>query len=388
MVRKSVIWLLFFVLITSANFAQGDLEIFGFAQAKIQKFADDSKMTMDIALPSGEVMEVPIYEGKTNYTSSSVQQLNLFFRKELSDRFTSWVNLEFVNSFSSEKNWGALNLEEAWVSYKYNDLLNVKAGLLTPRFNYLNEVKNRMPLLPYITRPLIYETSLKAFFKTSNYLPERAFLQIYGNMPAGKLNLDYAVFAGSAEEDYINSSDTNRVLGADTVNLKTFGGRMGMRYDELRFGVSASFDKDNQQATIKEDVSRIKIGADLGYSFYNFFLEAEVIKVILDPKNSTENMDKLFYYALLGYNINEQVFAYGAYNYLEDATDLVLKGGFNSYLVGTGYRPIESVVLKGEYNIVKNDNKFSMVTDPSLPPMTGRVNWNTATYHFAISILF
>jgi len=91
--------------------------------------------------------------------SFSLQQLNLFFQKDIGSDWTAFVNFEFLNNFSSGRQWGSTKLEEAWVKYRANMRFNLKLGLLIPIFNNLNEIKNRTPLLPYIIRPLAYETS-------------------------------------------------------------------------------------------------------------------------------------------------------------------------------------------------------------------------------------
>ena len=72
--------------------------------------------------------------------SFSLQQMNLFLAKEISPSLSSFVNFEVTNSYSSDKNWGSFNLEEAWIKYRHGNEFNVKAGLLIPAFNNLNEI--------------------------------------------------------------------------------------------------------------------------------------------------------------------------------------------------------------------------------------------------------
>ena len=90
----------------------------------------------------------------------NLQQLNMFFQRDITQQWTSFVNVEILNNYSSSRQWGALNLEEAWVKYRRNNFFSLKLGLQIPIFNNLNEIKNRTPLLPYIIRPLVYETSM------------------------------------------------------------------------------------------------------------------------------------------------------------------------------------------------------------------------------------
>ena len=90
-----------------------------------------------------------------------LQQANIFFRKQFNSRFAAFVDLEFTNTYASTRKWGTFRLEEAWVRYQTSEEFSIKAGLLVPVFNNLNEIKNRMPLLPYITRPFVYEAAAK-----------------------------------------------------------------------------------------------------------------------------------------------------------------------------------------------------------------------------------
>jgi hypothetical protein len=122
--------------------------------------------------------------------SFTLQQLNLFLQKKLTQDWTAFVNFEFVNSYSSFFNWGAFSLEEAWINYQRSDQFKLKLGLLTPAFNNLNELKNRTPLLPYVIRPVVYESSFREIIPTEDFVPARAFMQAYGIIPAGDTKLD------------------------------------------------------------------------------------------------------------------------------------------------------------------------------------------------------
>lgn len=116
------------------------------------------------------------FEDREKQNSFSLQQLNLFVQKDLNRNWTAFVNLEFLNNFSSNRQWGAANLDEAWVRYRSSNKFNLKLGLQIPEFNNLNVIKNRTPLLPYIIRPLVYETSFSAFIKIEEFVPPRAFV--------------------------------------------------------------------------------------------------------------------------------------------------------------------------------------------------------------------
>ena len=127
-----------------------------------------------------------------------LQQLNIFLQKPLGPRWTSFVNLEMVNSYSSFRRWGAFNLEEAWVRYRLNREFNLKLGLQIPIFNNFNEIKSQTPLIPYIIRPLVYESSFNEIILLDEFTPGRAFVQAYGFMPRGEVKIDYALYLGNS----------------------------------------------------------------------------------------------------------------------------------------------------------------------------------------------
>ncbi|MFO7446489.1 MAG: hypothetical protein R6W90_08985, partial [Ignavibacteriaceae bacterium] len=316
------ILVVFLAVVMSQSFvtyAQSDIEIFGFYQVRLSK--EEGLYSLKGTLPAslgGATMQLSGDE--QNQLSPAVQQLNLMFRKEFSSKVSTFLNFEMINNFSTEKGWGAFNLEEVWLNYEYTSNHSIKGGLLIPKFNSLNEIKNKMPLLPYIFRPLAYEPTLRAIVNPSDFLPERAFVQLQGRFFAEDLELNYAAFAGASESDYIlsNTEEGATGSGTDTTNFKLFGGRIGINYDNLRAGVSTSFDKDNHQATLQEDVKRTRLGFDIGYSIFGFTIDAEYIKVMLDPKNTDKDLNKLFYYGTLAYDFTDQIFAYGTYSYLEN----------------------------------------------------------------------
>lgn len=237
--------------------AQDDLQIFGFFQAGITKTNGSYSVIADVPQSVFGTDKLVLAQKSNDYLSPSVQQMNLYLRKELTPKITSWINLQVVGNLNVSDKFGNISLEEAWVNYQASDAFNIKAGLLIPRFAYMNEIKNRMPLLPYITRPLVYESGSNPV-NYARFIPERAFVQINGYFPTESVTFDYSAFVGSSEKSYIIAGGAGG-SSADTTNFKLFGGRVGLKYKELRFGVSGTFDKENQQKTIKEDVDRNQV---------------------------------------------------------------------------------------------------------------------------------
>lgn len=386
---KILVTSLLLLSICQIAYPQSDLQIFGFVQARLQKSHTNISMIADLPTPVG-MQKLTFYDVPADFVSSNAQQMNLFLRKELSSSFTAWVNLEFVNSFASDKTWGSFSLEEAWMNYQYNDAFNVKAGLLIPRFNHLNEIKNRMPILPYITRPLIYESTLANTVDQTNYVPERAFLQVSGNVPVSIFTFDYSLFGGHAERSFINSKVSGGMeTGTDSASFKTFGGRVGVSYEGIWLGVSASSDKDNLMSTLKEVVPRKRFGIDIGVNnLYGFFLDGEYVGVSLSPTKTSQDLNKVFCYGTFGYNITDQFYIYGTASFIRDRASTSLKDGMRGNNYGAGYKPIESVVVKAEYATYSGKSEFLLATAPTQPALTTHWSLKAEIFQVAVSVLF
>jgi hypothetical protein len=300
----AIISVLLLSIVASDSFAQREdtpLRIFGYFQNSLQHWT--------------------AFENHPTQNSFNLQQLNLFLQKDLSRNWTAFVNFEVLNTFSSNRQWGAFNLEEAWVKYEPNMKFNLKLGLQIPIFNNLNEIKNRTPLLPYIIRPLVYETSFGELISLEDFVPARAFVQAYGFLPAGETKFEYAAYLGNSPN--INNDPVNGQTGVDTSATFLFGGRFGIRYRELKLGFSACSEKRNEFMKLApslgrspadlQELSTTHLGGDLSYNLANFSVESEFITVNVNEDIPEVKFELGFYYATLGYHFNERLFVYGSY---------------------------------------------------------------------------
>lgn len=277
----------FFLILNVSTIFSQDLSVFGFIQANANYISSSYEVPDVTMVPFGETM-VPAVKGfkEVDETKSTfyLQQLNVFFNNNFNDKFNAFVNIEMTNNYSSENFFGTMNLQEAFLNYSHSDMFNVKAGLFLPKFGYLYEFQNRFPILPYIIRPLIYETAFYGILGPQTFLPSRGNLQIYGYLLNKNFKVDYSVFAGNSTRDYITNSNPNgnnnqdffgiNPTGWDASNFKTFGGRIGFKNaNSLRLGFSAATDRHNlKEVTILDglptidlgDAPRIKAGADFG----------------------------------------------------------------------------------------------------------------------------
>jgi len=298
-----------------------------------------------------------------NTNTFTVQQLDIMLQKNLSRRWSSFVDLLLTNNYSSFRNEGTIDLEQAWVRYRRSYLLSVKMGLLIPRFNYLNEIKNKMPLLPYIIRPIVYETSFQEDVYIDEFVPQRAYVQVYGYVPVDDYKFDYAGYVGNSPN--INAAPPEQT-GLDTTTTFLIGGRVGVRHPSFEVGFSATYDKPDFATGFDDQVtpplqfrgiSRVRLGGDVFAETRNFSLRGEFIRVRYGDFHPVINVDKDFYYATLGYRFRGSLFVYLSYWVLEQnlalrsAPDDILTAEWRMKIPngGVAYQVTDRITFKGGY---------------------------------------
>ncbi len=260
-----------------------------------------------------------LFKNASDKKSFSLQQMNLFFQHDLTDEWSAFAGLEFINNYNSGKSWGDLSLSEVWVKYYGGKRFNLKIGLQVPTFNHLNEISNKTPLLPYIVRPLAYESSFAEFLNLDDFIPRRAFIQMYGFLPVDETKVDYSFYLGNSPN--ISTKNTNAgQSGTDTSNIFLVGGRIGLRYEDVKIGFSATYDEIETINLSRnnypyhgeielKNIPRFRIGQDILMDFKKFSFSAEYIKVFYDTDKKID-LDKQFFYATLGFRINDDLFTY------------------------------------------------------------------------------
>ena len=337
----------------------GDMQIFGSMQSIM--FHQESRLRQQ-QLPSAKSIELS--EARTTF---ALQQLDFFFDKQFGNEFSAFVDLEYQLNYSSEKRWGSLSIQEAWMNYRLSDAFNVKLGLLFPAFNNFNEMKNRLAVQPYIFRPLVYERLLSSRFMTEDYIPEHAYAQVSGQLPWGNYFADYAVYMGNSESSYISHYDGEGNIITDLnpnfeflsgvdptdISLKLFGGRFGIRSrnEHLKAGISITRDANNMHARaelhsgifsqealllLPDDARRFRFGTDLSLRHAGFTFEGEIIKVAYELGRAEALnllLEQWFAYWVLGYDVTENLYPYvsmqwGDYNFGVDSDYFIATTGF------------------------------------------------------------
>jgi hypothetical protein len=357
------------VFCTIASGQTEGINIFGYFQAQASNYE---------SIPSQYSSTTPV----VRTMNLGITQANVFLTKNFSPGLSSFVNFEFVNNFSSDRQWGSFNLQEAFLRYEYDETFTLKAGYFIPKFNAMYEVYNRTPLFPYLLRPLMYETQFGQLTNIFNALPSRALLQVSGVMPAGDLGIDYALYIGNPGEAFIESRNVpiNPAyvpVGQNATNYKSFGGRLGLKYDVISCGVSGVLDKDNKRSFVIDldgtqtesfgDLNRQRYGADFSASWNNFTLTSELLmtttSLTQEQKDSLQvwanipnsqvgiNFDVKSYFVSLQYDATQKVSVYGMYELYNDNFMPFLLGlnGYGGWTGGVAYHLSDEIVLKGQY---------------------------------------
>ncbi len=349
----------------------GETSMFGSFQALF--FTQKSRMTLSESHPSGKSS---VSEERSSF---AIQQLDIFLHRQIDTDFSAFIDMEYQLNYSSEQHWGSMSVQEAWLQYSHSDEFSIKAGLLYPSFNHLNEIKNRLALLPYIFRPGVYERLLSRLYNSENYIPEHAFLQVHGAIPLSKTYLDYAVYTGNAEASYITRMEADGTLTSDRnqnfeflsgvdptdLKLKLFGGRVGVRSrdEQLKAGISLTHDYDNlrdstgfppyfslPRTALIGDAARTRLGADLSGSIGPVQFEGEYIGVFYDHEPADRlgiDIGLSFVYGMIGYWFNERLFVY--------TSGEAGQGTFGSswrhttFSVGASVKLVPSITAKGQF---------------------------------------
>ena len=63
----------------------------------------------------------------------------------------------------------------------------------------------------------------------------------------------------------------------------------------------------------------------------------------------TDELNKFFFYGLVGYQIRDDISAYVSYNELKDNANLFYRDKVHLFTTGALYKPIDSIVFKVQY---------------------------------------
>lgn len=339
---RKLLLLLIGCFIMSSGFLKAELNLYGYFQAFGQTFNYENS-NFD-----------PMYVDANQF---SLQQLNIFAANHFGNGFSAVVNLEFTSNYDSHDKIGHASVSEAYGLWQgFDGLLKVQAGYFIPKFGYLSTIANKSPLLPYIYRPVIFETDFTGFVGKPFY-PEKGNLQVFGDYYLNdNLALNYSVYLTGAEREFWNKIDEQH----QRTVLYQVGGRVGFDWTPnenigIEAGFSGSLDKDS--IVIDGYTGRTRIAADIGIRIWKFDLRAEyynsMIDISDDVKNtltSVDDLDKVSYYASLTFNATDKLYFNTFYTDWEDHNHEIFFGGLYVISAGAGYRLTDNIILKYQFH--------------------------------------
>jgi hypothetical protein len=327
-------------------------------------------------------------------TTFEIQEADLFFQKNITPSISALVNMQLTNNYSQEKSWGTFNMDEAWVKFSPYRALNIKVGKIVPMFNTFSQIKSKYPLIPYLLRPLIYESTISSLLDFGAWVPEHAFLQINGTIPISKVKLEYAVFGGNSEFT-LNSKTSYYPSGFDTTNYKSGGGRIGIKALGVTLGISGSYDYTRNDAVNKTIASlpaslglsklgavpRSRFGCDFNYSGFGITADFEYIfskyyfsgdekaklsQIVAKTTDwraaagqgpmLSDDFTKTYFNANIMYDFLEKYYISIGYASIGDESSMLLfKDGLNQVMGGLGYHFNDNITFKAQVVDIYND---------------------------------
>ncbi len=380
---KAALVLLLGFFCTTKSFAQeeDELYVFGFAQVLF-----NAKM-MDFTVNESNLIPFD-FEQSFESNSFSLHQVNLFFQKPINERSLFFLSLEASGSYSTKVPSGNFEIPEGWINYRFSESIELKAGLLLPKFNNLTEIKNRLPLFPYLIRPLMYEGLLSSLVYVEDYKPQSAYFQVSGSKKLhANHSIEYALYVGNAENSFLGKEVDNSFSidensgtlypGENISKTLLFGGRIGViqNLQNFKAGVSFTYDKDNKTkeensmfrlpgltTPVLGEINRYRLGLDLSFNISDFSFEGEYMGAYHDHSNirktpayANANLNKFFLYSGLTYHLSDRFYAFGYYSLSKDYSFEFVQantpsaGGINIYSIGGGWKPYENTSIKLQY---------------------------------------
>lgn len=288
---------------------------------------------------------------------------------------------------------GEAKVEQAWMSYLINDWVNIRGGIvLAPfgRFNLLHDDDIQdLTERPIVSRRIVPSTWMESGFGLFGEfnLGEALNLKL---LPDAYLNYEGYVVNG-LDEDISDTGMRNAKssLGFDANNNKAFVGRLGLGFNRnLELGLSSYLGRYGETiSTANGNDNLAGLGADLNFKRGPFELVGDFAYfdfedgAMVDHDNSNTSpavlapkymrgfyIEPRFHFwpkflnnTLLGRGFKDPRFTLvGRYDWVNIGDDGDAGDGDNKetrYTLGLNYRPIESWVLKLEYQINDRSNE-------------------------------
>lgn len=331
------------------------------------------------------------YANSPRYGTATIGNLNLYLDAQLSQRIRSLVEVRFTYApngsitqpdgkggttkgstsssdygaaYNSSFNWGGIDIERAWIEYRFNDKVALKLGEFLTPYGVWNEDHGSPTLIG--TKP--------PYILGQEWFPRHQMgAYVNGTHYFGPVRVGYAL------------TISNGRIGANSDTVKTnnqpgLGGRVFAEGDSLgawRVGLSGYHGRFTQTKTststtnvtttttaadYREDI----LGGDLTWKFHDLTVIGEAMYGFLDYTSAVTTKDTKRYggYALVSYELPYRIIPWVQFDYSRSSTHA--ETALESFKLGLNKVVIPGVVVKLSWNHVwyeksTNKDKFNEI---------------------------
>ena len=280
----------------------------------------------------------------------------LFVNHRFNDRIKLFSEFELEHSLSGDGKPGEVELEQAYIEFDLDQGLSAKAGVYLLPLGFLNETHE--PDTFYgVERNNVEKNIIPTTWWEGGAAVSKSF--------DSGLGFDFGVHSGlnvptAGSKAFSIRSGRQKVAEADATN---WAASARVRYaggNGLSVSGFANFQSDIANGSA-EDNSALLLGAAAQYNSGGFGLRALVSHWNIDGASfEAADADKQWGYFVepsyrWSFENGGSVGIFGRYSSYEYASGT--RKEVDEYTVGVNYWPIDNVVLKADYNVLKEDGK-------------------------------
>lgn len=279
----------------------------------------------------------------------------LFFNHNFNDRIKLFSEFELEHSLSGDGKPGEVELEQAYLEFDLDNGTFAKAGLFLVPVGILNEVHEPNTFFG-VERNNVEKNIIPTTWWEAGGSITKNFDNGVGVDFAVHSGLDVPTAGGSA---FSIRSGRQKVAEADATNWAATA-RVRYANDGLSLSGFAQYQSDISTSNV-EDNSALLLGATAQYNVGGFGVRALVAHWEIDGAFfDAADADSQFGYFLepsytWRYDNGSSLGFFARYSSYEYAKGTRKEN--DEYTVGVNYWPIDNVVLKADYNVLKEDGK-------------------------------
>lgn len=300
------------------------------------------------------------------------ESIEFIFNASLTPRLKFGGELEFERAAAiGGERGGELEFEQAYVDYAINEFFNIRAGIVMIPFGMYN-IKHFAPFRDLSDTPLVN----RRIIPTDWVDPGFGF---FGNIPlTDRLTLGYETYFINGFSDDITDNglrSAGQGFGSDNNNNKAVVGRLGLNpLHGLELGLSGYYgeydDDDNDIRGFAVDWSWVYGNFELIGEYSHFGVESGLnedgISVPDDLGGIYVQVNYHFWPGLLNHTFLKRqfpsptftgAFRYGSVEIDDDGDSDLGDNRERRYTFGLNYRPVETFVMKFEYQINQTKNE-------------------------------